>query len=66
MEENATIINFNLKEFSFLKKNVYDFLYKNSESINDAKVYSLTHLSNSFIIVGKSHSEKLFLKNKRI
>lgn len=45
-------------KYAFLKKIVYEFLYKNSESINDIKVYLANNSDNTYYIKGKKSSLK--------
>lgn len=52
LPENINIINYHEKEYSFLKKPIYDFLYKNAESFNNISVYALNSNKGTYIVKG--------------
>ncbi|AXP82437.1 hypothetical protein CJ739_3375 [Mariniflexile rhizosphaerae] len=67
--ENPTIdytqlieIDYNNSNDGFLKKQVFDFLYKHKEHVDNIKVYKST-LNGHITIVGKSNSELLSIND---
>jgi len=67
--ENPTInyaqlieIDYNNSNDGFLKKHVFDFLYKHKEHIDSVKVYKST-LNDHITIVGKSNSELISMSD---
>lgn len=47
-------LDLNTNENKFLKKPVYDYLYKYQEHLNDISIYKMTEKSSSYIIQGKN------------
>jgi len=47
---NGMLINLNLDEYQFLRKPVYDYLYKNQKNQNDIYVYQTNDKSNLYIL----------------
>ena len=52
-------INFNNEAFKYIKKPVYDFLYINTENINDISVYKVNKEVYTYIIKGKKNKIKI-------
>lgn len=61
-EGSLSEININDEEYSFLKRHIYDFLYKYSENIKGIKVYTIAKSAKSFVIVGISNYQKIVFK----
>ncbi|WNH12218.1 GNAT family N-acetyltransferase [Thalassobellus suaedae] len=53
--------DYNKKEFTFLKKPIFDFLYSFQENINDISIFKKEDTSNSYIIIGKKNTSILNL-----
>ncbi|MEN3324130.1 GNAT family N-acetyltransferase [Mariniflexile soesokkakense] len=58
-KEKLIPIDFNEQEYAELKKIVIDFLYKNSESVNNVVVFKLEDSINTFYIKGNKTTEKI-------
>jgi len=58
-ENNLSLLDFNTNEYAFLKKIVYDFLYRYSESINDVNVYLSSASDSIYFIKGKNNNLKV-------
>ncbi|MFI1743915.1 GNAT family N-acetyltransferase [Thalassobellus sediminis] len=52
-------INFSSKEYNCLKENVYNFIYKNNEHIDNVTTYKFKNLINCYIIEGKKSANKI-------
>ncbi|MFI1771285.1 GNAT family N-acetyltransferase [Thalassobellus citreus] len=48
-------VDFYNKEYNFLKENVYDFIYKNNEHIENISTYKFKNKTNSYIIEGEKN-----------
>lgn len=59
LENELERLDYNLGNYAFLKRRVYEFLYKHSESINDIEVYSVKNADNTYYIKGKKDSIKI-------
>jgi hypothetical protein len=60
LDENESMkINFNNEAFKYIKKPVYDFLYINTENINDISVYKVNKEVCTYIIKGKKNKIKI-------
>lgn len=57
--EKLEQVDIGTEEFSFLKKIVYDFLYSNTEHIEDVHVFRVSKEARSFLICGKKNKLKL-------
>lgn len=57
-------IHINNNKYSYLKKNIYDFIYKNNEHIDNILIFKLITESNAYIFKGKNNSIKINYTNK--
>lgn len=57
--------DYNKKEFTFLKKPIFDFLYSFQENINDISIFKNEDTQNSYIIIGKKNTSILNLISER-
>ncbi len=55
-------IDYNSKEYLFLRKVVFDFLYTSIENVADVRVVKVQGDPKSYIIVGKSKMQKVVLE----
>lgn len=55
-DEN-NVVDLESKQFSFIKKAVFDFLYSNHEAFKDVKVIRLKEQPSEFLIRGKYYSQ---------
>ncbi|MFD1613964.1 GNAT family N-acetyltransferase [Gelatiniphilus marinus] len=58
-ENELERLDYNQEKYVFLKRRIYEFLYKHSESINDIEVYAVTPSQKTYFIKGKKNSIKL-------
>jgi hypothetical protein len=59
-EHNTLQIDYKTTTYAFLKKPIYDFLYKNCENIKNITVYKFNNEQNTFLISGIN--KKLIIK----
>lgn len=64
--EQLVMVDLNKPPFDFLKREVYNFLYSNKESLNNVQVFKLDNEPESFIIKGKNKIEKINLIRRTI
>jgi hypothetical protein len=57
----SELINLHQKEYSLIRKGVYEFQYSNSEHTKDVQIYKLTNEPGSFIVKGTSKIIKISL-----
>ncbi|WP_298789318.1 GNAT family N-acetyltransferase [uncultured Allomuricauda sp.] len=57
--ENVDLIDIQGEDYLFLKKMVYNFLYKSREHVKDVKIYKESEFRNTYHIVGKNKMLKI-------
>ncbi|MEC3908025.1 GNAT family N-acetyltransferase [Tamlana sp. 2201CG12-4] len=65
-EYDLTKIEFYDEQYSFLKRNVLDFLFKHSESLDSINIYKINNEKQSYLIEGKKHIQKIIQRNKQL
>jgi len=61
--DNVDLIDYNIEEYSFLRRNVYDFLFEFSEKEKDVALFKITATPNSYLITGKRNKKLLEISN---
>lgn len=55
---NITEVNINTNNYAFLRRPIYDFVYKYKEHVSSLKIYNISN-TNSFIVLGKNNNIKI-------
>ncbi len=61
LKDNLTKINIHTNKYAFLRKQVYDFQYLNSELSDNVHVFKADKDNNSYLIKGQNSFVKVFV-----
>jgi len=61
-DKDLKMIDYNTKEYSPLRRIVFDFLYTSIDNVNNVKVLEVSEKEKSYLIVGSTKMQKVKLK----